>query len=553
MRRQLASRCAVVLSALLLMVSTAFANTYHKRIIAHGSEFGSIDGIEFDQDNNLWVSVLANNNVLKLSKNGTLLETFGPDQGVTASPDLTVGPDNLVYFVEIISGQVKRINADGTITTIATGMPGVDAIAFNQDGRLFVSAFFPGVYDQILEVDPTGANPPVVKINNPGFINQFAFGADGLLYGPQTFGDSVVKINVDTGQITTVASGFTSPIVSKFDRDGHLYVVDEAARKIFRVDTATGIKILVVDNIQPGTNAIAFNRNNKLYFGSAETGFLGRLNNAGAIVPLAKEGMVFPGGVAVIPGNHGRDKVWVADFFSVRVFNGLNGRQKKFFPGNSASEFVGPGVGFPTDISVGDNDTFVLTSSFLAQVRVWNPDTNATTLYQGFAAPAASIAFQSDVAVSELATGQVVRASDRAVLGSGLILPTGLVAIGNDLFVAEFGTGSIKQIVDNGTVLSTPVVVASGLAAPEGMALDEAGTGLYVVEVGMQRLTRVEIATGQKTVIANNLQVGETPPVGGAPAGLTLSSVGVGSNGVLYVTGDDGRVLYRLTPHNLAQ
>lgn len=525
------------------------ASVYETRTIAKSSQFGSIDGLEFDQSNQLWMCNFFTNKVLKLDRSGAVLETYDASNGVSACSDLTIGPDNLVYFLEFLSGHVKRINADHTITSLASLPPGLEGIGFDHTGRLFVSDFAPGSHDQIWEVDPTGVNSPVLKVVNAGNINQFTIGPDNLLYGPQTFGDAVERINVDTGEITVVADGFTSPIVNKFDRQNILHVMDAGADQIVQVDITNGNKTVLADGITEGADALTFDLDNRLYFGSAVTGLLARLSPNATIIPLSKEGLVSPGGIAVVPNNAGKDEVWVADFFSIAKYDGTSGRSLSFFPGSAPAQFMDPGIGFPSNITQTGNDTFILTSFFLGQVRKWNFKTNATTFYGPFNAPVAAVPFQDDIAVVELGSGSIVRASDHTVIAAGLILPTGIASNGQDLYVAEWATGMIKKIAANGQTLTNPVIIASGLQGPEGLCFDQNGDGLLVVEVASRSLSRVDLATGSRTILTTGLEIGETAPVVGAPpTGLTLSTPSVGSNGVIYITGDAGRIIYRLTP-----
>jgi len=89
------------------------------------------------------------------------------------------------------------------------------------------------------------------------------------------------------------------------------------------------------------------------------------------------------------------------------------------------------------------------------------------------------------------------------------------------------------------------VPVAFELANPEGLAFDGEG-GLLVVEAGAGRLSRIDLATGAVEEIAAGLELG-LPPIGGVPPAYLPSGVAVDAAGVIYVTGDVGNVLYRIT------
>jgi len=89
-------------------------------------------------------------------------------------------------------------------------------------------------------------------------------------------------------------------------------------------------------------------------------------------------------------------------------------------------------------------------------------------------------------------------------------------------------------------------VVADNLAGPEGIDLGPDGR-LYVAEVGQKRVVAIDPATGAKTVIASNLDIGLAPFPGGPPA-LVPTGVAVGRTGIVYVSADIRNALYKLTP-----
>jgi sugar lactone lactonase YvrE len=140
--------------------------------------------------------------------------------------------------------------------------------------------------------------------------------------------------------------------------------------------------------------------------------------------------------------------------------------------------------------------------------------------------------------------GLVVALDDQGVrtpLASGLVWPGGLAATDTDLWVADWGTGTISQIAGDGA----PRVVASGLAFPEGMAVDRDGS-LLVVEPGAGKLIRIDPATGERTTMADGLATDVQ-----GPASLNasdLSSVAVDSAGTIFVSaaGSEGSVIYRI-------
>ena len=134
----------------------------------------------------------------------------GPD-------DLTFGPDGSLYWTSIMTGEVGRRTSDGTTTTQLVAV-GVNPITFSENGRLFVALDFLG--DALYELDPKLIAPPRLIAKNLGWMNGMDWGPDGYLYGPLWTKGQVVRVNVDSGEITTVADGFKTPAAVKFDTQG---------------------------------------------------------------------------------------------------------------------------------------------------------------------------------------------------------------------------------------------------------------------------------------------------------------------------------------------
>jgi sugar lactone lactonase YvrE len=125
----------------------------------------------------------------------------------------------------------------------------------------------------------------------------------------------------------------------------------------------------------------------------------------------------------------------------------------------------------------------------------------------------------------------------------GLIVPAGLAATQDDLWVSDWATGKVWLVVDNGVPLPSPALVVQGLSNPEGLAVDLDGS-LLVVEAGAGRLSRIDLATGNVSIVAEGLALG-APGAATLPPTNMFNGVAVGPSGAIYVTGDPANVLYR--------
>jgi hypothetical protein len=150
---------------------------------------------------------------------------------------VAVSPDGLVYFTELHSGRVARINADGRLATVVgTGIPG-----FNGES---------GPANTIRLQNPTG----------------LGFDAAGNLYVADQGNNRVRRVTPD-GALTTIAGAaqLNRPADVKVDARGNIYISDMNNHRVLRVDPAgavetvagTGIPIRGADGVPATSSALS--------------------------------------------------------------------------------------------------------------------------------------------------------------------------------------------------------------------------------------------------------------------------------------------------------
>ena len=529
------------------------------KVLMRGSPIHGANGIMFDSEDRLHIASVAGREIVVMDpKSGRILNRLGTDVGVEGPDDLAFGPDGSLYWTAITTGEVGRLSPDGVKSTVAWLTPGVNPITFSDDGRLFVGQCF--MDDGLYELDPNLVDPPRLVADGFGCLNGMDWGADNRLYSAMPFHQQVVSIDVDscTGSldpwnecdIEIVATGFGVPPAAKFDSQGRLHVVDALTGEILRVDTETGDKEVIAQLMPKKIDNLAFDSRDRLFVSNSDDGSIHQVLPSGEMRTVSKGGMMAPGGVAVLPRPHG-ESVFVADFWSLSEFNGLTGRPKSI-----EHHFFDP-FGFTAPFTVSpDGENLVLSSWLSNQVQVWDPQMHMVLEnYLDFAVPLNAIRFQGYLVVAELGTGSVVRQISpgpppvRETLADGLAVPAGLTATDGDLWVSDWLTGIVWQIVDEGVTLPSPIPVAElGFFSsfPEGLDVDVDGS-LLVVETGAGRLSRIDLTTGEVSVVAEGLALGAEALPGMAPTG-NFNGVAVGPSGAIYVTGDIANVLYRFKP-----
>jgi sugar lactone lactonase YvrE len=543
-----------------VLASATAAPGYEIVELVRGAALHGANGIYFGPDGNLYVAAVAGNEIVALDpSNGEIVARFGPDQGVLSPDDLVFGPDGSMYWTDIMVGEVGRLAPDGTVTKQFVA-PGVNPITFNDEGRLFVALDFMG--DGLVELDPELIEPPrpIVVATEAvpfplGFLNGFDFGPDGRLYGPLFAVGIVISIDVDSCTATpdpwndcdlqVVATDFGAPAAAKFDPSGRLHVVDQSG-EVFWVDALTGAKTRIA-TLQPGLDNLAFDDSGNLFVSSADFGWVAQIEGNGQARYLTRGGMIVPQGVAVLPGPDGREWLFVADLFRMYEVDGRSGQELAVHKGHLVPVPGELTLTTPLTVSV-DGDHLVVSSWFGSAVQVWDPHTDTVTEHYDAPVPLNAIRFRDDLVVADPVLGGIVWASDHGVVlpvdGEKVFLPAGLATDGERLWVGDWATGIVWQLTFDGREVVATVPVASGLAQPEGMALDLDGS-LLVVETGARQLSRIDLATGAVSVVAEGLDVG-APALEGLPPTWFFDGVAVGSSGAIYVSESGRNVLTRI-------
>lgn len=153
--------------------------------------------------------------------------------------DLALDAQGRVVFADSGSGDVLRVEADGHVARVASGLRAPEGVLVEPDGSLLVSIQGkPGnVTDKIVRVAPGSGGYTVFAsfTNTTGNV-----GLDSIWRDPRT-GDvlaadspngKVYRLSGDGTQRTLLASGFTRPVDAIADAAGNVYVADEFGSRV---------------------------------------------------------------------------------------------------------------------------------------------------------------------------------------------------------------------------------------------------------------------------------------------------------------------------------
>ncbi len=520
---------------------------YITRVLARGASIHGANGITVDAAGRAYIaSVLGREIVVLDTRTGRILDRYGVDDGTNGGDDVALGPDGSLYWTDIMEGYVWRMTPDGAMTSQWVA-PWVNPITFTDDGRLFVGQAFFG--DGLYELDPDLAVAARARLERlrrarlPGAAQRLRLRARRVaLRAPALPGPDRPHRRRAPATSSSSRAASTGPARSSSMRGACSTPWSTVRVRSIRVDTTTGATSLHVRLVE-GLDNLAFDARGRLYVTHGGNGSVWRILPSGVARRLVRSGMIIPGGIAVLPAPRCRESLYVADLWEMKQLDARTGR----YLGVTRQAFSRPSITEPITVAPCGGD-LVLTSWFGNAVQVWDPETaSEVARWDDFLVPVNAISVGDDLIVAEFGTHSVVRqGSDgtRSYLAAFLYVPSGLAAAGGDLWAADWATGVVWQLVDDGADLATPLVIASGLVLPEGMAVAKDGA-LLVVESGAGRVTRIDPATGTTSVVAEGLALG-------APASPSMmptwgfNGITVGARGDIYVTGDIGNVIYRI-------
>jgi streptogramin lyase len=532
------ARCATVAAAVLFSAG-ASAQTYEVTNLVPGSAFHGVHGLGIDKTGRMFAGSVAGAALYEVDlNNGTAKIAIPTPEGM--ADDIAFAPDGTMAWTGFLTGDLYSRKGDGPIRKLASGLPGINSLAYRKDGRLYATTVFLG--DTLYEIDVEGVKPPRMIMEKMGGLNGFEFGPDDMLYGPLWFKGQVAKVDVDKAELTVVADGFKIPAAVNFDSKGNLWVVDTALGQLVRVDPKTGAKKMVAQ-LKPSLDNLAIDDKDRIFVSNmADNGIQEVDAETGAARQVIIGKLALPGGIGVV-SDGAKDTIYVADVFAYRTVDGATGEVSE----PARMHAAGVTLEYPMSATAKGDDV-ILSSWFTGTVQVIDRKTGTTReMMHDFKAPHDAIRLDDgSILVNELGSKSLIRAGgehgkDRTVLIGGLEGPVGLVGgPKGEVYVTEAFTGQVSKVESNGE----KTVIAKDLKMPEGIALAPDGK-LIVAEVGAKRIVEIDPESGNVTEIAGNLPIGLVGTPGGLPTNIP-TGVGVGASGMIYFSSNIENAIYKV-------
>jgi len=544
MNRFLSRACALATSAAIVLALSACASAPTRpaawgapEALVAPSSFTGVHGLAVDTQGRLLAGSVVGYAMWEVDRKTGAAKVLIPAPEGQAD-DIAVGPKGELAWTNYLMGMVRyRENDTAPMKVLAKDLPGLNSLDFDRkSGKLYASQVFLG--DALWELDVAGVKPPRLIAKDMGGFNGFEVGPDGMLYGPLWFKGQVVKIDPANGAITVINSEFKVPAAANLDGKGNLWVVDTRTGELCKVELASGRKT-VVKQLKTALDNLAIAPDGTVYVSNMAD------NSIEAFNPATGELRTLTGGKLAVPAGLkiDGDSLWVTDVFGFRQVNVKSGDVKDIFR-MQASDMEYPfAVGVSTKL-------FALTSWFTGTVQLVDRATLKTVhTIHALKAPFDALPMEDgSVVYAEIATGTITRASG-ADYKTTQVIATGLggpvqMTLGRDgaLYVTE-AAGKLTRI---DLASGAKSEVANGLALPEGVAQTPWGS-FIVAETAAGRLTEIDPANGTRRSVAENLPIG-LPAGPGMPPPYVVTGVAVGADGTVYFSADKNNAVYRVKP-----
>jgi sugar lactone lactonase YvrE len=161
--------------------------------------------------------------------------------GVGRPDDLVFDPQGHLLFSDFYGGTVSRLNTDGSVTRIVTGLAGPEGLVVLSNGTMIIAE---QRTNRILTLAPGAKSLTVLRAipGTPGTA-PCKDGIDGIaldattntLIVPDSPTGNVYRLSLDGKKLTLITSGIVRPVGAVVDAQGTIYVADECGGAIVRI------------------------------------------------------------------------------------------------------------------------------------------------------------------------------------------------------------------------------------------------------------------------------------------------------------------------------
>lgn len=400
-----------------------------------GRGFVGPDDLAFDSHGNLFVTEVMNACVSMRRPDGTTRVIAAE---TPAANGITVHADRIFMSEFNPQGRILELFADGSAPrTIAAGLVMPNALQLGPDGLLY----FPQVVlGEVWRVSPAGGEPERISAGL-AMPTAVKFDPAGRLWAVEAPTGAIIRIDIASGAHVKrlhVAPGVDNLV---FREDGEMYVSHFTDGQIVQLSPTGAVRELVAAGLL-GPFGIAATATGEVLV--ADGSSVARVDRAGAIHRLVN--MVEPGAPGYARG------VAALDDGALLISN-TAGQVVRFAPGEGSTELAS-GLELPIGVTGDGADGAYLCDAGTGQVLQVTPGEAPRTILSGLRAPTGICRTSGGgLIVSEAGAGRVLHvdaAGHSTVLLDGLEAPHGVAHGPTGTFVLDYGARTLHIVPELG-------------------------------------------------------------------------------------------------------
>src|SRR5881392_2080096 len=130
------------LAAAVFLATGASAQTYEVTKLVPGSAFHGVHGLGIDKAGRLFAGSVAGAALYEVDRNNGTAKIAIPSP-VGMADDIAFAPDGTMAWTGFLTGDLYARKGDsGPIKKLASGLSGINSLAYRKDGRLYASTVF---------------------------------------------------------------------------------------------------------------------------------------------------------------------------------------------------------------------------------------------------------------------------------------------------------------------------------------------------------------------------------------------------------------------------
>jgi len=525
--------CALLLSGNALAAGIQVRDKQYKVVrLVKDTLFPGCNGATIGLDGALYVVHTGDGTTTRIDLNTMKATRFVPPYaGTFITDDITSDDKGNFYSTGTtpMVGEVYRLDQNGMKTVIAKGLIAPNGIQYNKrTGRLFTTECFQA--NRVFELDPTGVKEPrlLVKENVIPVPEGFGFDPDtNDLIIPDMGTGKILRVNPDTGDITTIAEKFAAPIALKVGPDKMAYF-PELGGAVYRL-SLDGQKREKLAQLPPGLDNLAITPEGRLFITSYWDATIYEVATDGS----GKFKTLFPKGPNTINGILVKNnKVLISDAIMIRSVE-----KGKYAP-TKLNAWAAHHMPLPIGLADGPGEQVFWPDSVNNAVAIGDPAKGEfKAIAGGLNRPMAVLMSKSEpkIYVAEYGAGQITEVSladgSKKALATGLEGPLAIAIIDNTLYVVEGKPGRISKV---DLASGNKEVFIAGVVGKVGALVNDGAGNLLALDGASGRLLRVNPKNLAISIVALNLPVGYTV-LGSYPPVEFSSPMTVSPKGNIYI------------------